>query len=69
MKPDISKLDTVDRILETALAKEREDYEFYGALLTKLKTTMVRELVEKLQDEEYKHIQMIEKMIAKLSLE
>jgi rubrerythrin len=57
-----------DEILDIALQKEKQAYNFYKRLATQTKVDMVRELIEKLCDEEYKHRKMIEEMIAQMSL-
>lgn len=57
-----------DEILDIALKKEEQAYNFYKRLSTQTTIEMVRELIEKLCDEEYKHHKMIEDMIARMNL-
>ena len=63
-----TELKTSDQILQAALAKEEEAHQFYGELLLHCHAHIVRELVEKLKNEEYKHIRMVKEMIVKLNL-
>ena len=65
---DAIKLTTPDQILQAALVKEEEAHQFYGDLLTHCQVQIVRELVERLRNEEHKHIRMVEEMITKLNL-
>jgi rubrerythrin len=62
-KPELS---TPDRILEVALAKEKEAREFYDEQATRCRVDFVRKLLEKLRDEEARHIRMVEGMMTKL---
>lgn len=55
-------------ILEAALKKEKEAYHFYDDLLQGTKVIIIQELLEKLRDEENKHILMIKKKLAKIKL-
>ena len=61
------ELKTPDQILQMALAKEKEARDFYDAQATYCPVDFVRQLLEKLKDEESKHIRMVQSMIAKLS--
>jgi rubrerythrin len=54
-------------ILHAALKKENDAYHFYGDLLNTTKVLFLQELLEKLRDEEHKHIIMIQKEIAKIT--
>jgi rubrerythrin len=65
MRAENKKLRTPIDILEAALAKERDAYRFYDDLLKEVKVVMVQEILEKLRDEEHKHILMIEREITK----
>ncbi len=65
---DKRRLSTPDEILNAALAKERQSRAFYAGLAEQCRIEMVRELLEKLKDEENKHIKMIEEMLADLRL-
>ena len=59
---------TLNQILEVALGKEEEAHRFYDQLLGECRADTVRELLERLKNEEYKHIRMIEEMITRLNL-
>jgi rubrerythrin len=61
-------LTTVGGILEEALEKEIEAHEFYGRLLAQRSSTTIRDVLEKLKDEEYKHIRLIRRMLGNLEL-
>ena len=61
-------LSTPVAILEAALKKEEEAYHFYDALLQDTKVVIVQELLEKLRDEESKHILMVKKILTKIKL-
>jgi rubrerythrin len=65
---DNRRLNTPDEILNAALAKERQSREFYARLAQQCQIEMVRELLEKLKDEENKHVKMVEDMLAALRL-
>jgi len=65
---DYRRLSTPDEILNTALARERESRAFYAGLAEHCRIEMVRELLEKLKDEENKHVKMVEDMLADLRL-
>jgi rubrerythrin len=58
---------TPNQILQVALGKEEEAHRFYDQLLGECRADMVRELIEKLKNEEYKHIRMVEAMITRLN--
>jgi rubrerythrin len=59
---------SVDEILRTALMKEKGARDFYEGLLLHCRVELVRQLVEKLRDEEAKHVRMIEAMMSQLRL-
>jgi len=65
---DNRRLNTPDEILNAALAKERQSREFYARLADQCRIDMVRKLLEKLKDEESKHVKMVEDMLADLRL-
>jgi rubrerythrin len=65
---DNRRLSTPDEILNAALVKERQSREFYAGLAEQCRIDLVRELLEKLKDEENKHVRMIEDMLADLRL-
>lgn len=53
-------------ILNAALVQEKRAYDFYTKLSARCQIGFVRELIETLEDEEYKHIKMIESMLVQL---
>ena len=65
---DRRRLRTPDEILNAALAKERQSCQFYSGLAEQCRIDMVRQLIEKLKDEENKHVKMVEDMLADLRL-
>ena len=60
---------TPDQILKEALAREKEARDFYAGLATQTHVVFVRELLERLELEESKHIALVQDMITKLNLE
>ena len=62
------ELTTPDEILAVALAKEEEAYDFYAGLANQCELEVVRELLEKLKDEEAKHSHLIQNLITNLNL-
>lgn len=62
------RLSTPDEILNAALVKERQSRQFYGLLAEQCQIETVKELLEKLKDEENKHVKMVEKMMTDLKL-
>ena len=58
-------LSTPVDILKVALEKERKAYHFYNELLKDTKVVMIQDILTKLRDEEYKHIQMIERELTR----
>jgi len=70
MGDDMTELNTPMSILKAALKKEKASYRFYDDLLKKHKSIeILREMIEQLREEEYRHIQIIEKKITKLGLD
>jgi rubrerythrin len=69
-RPVMKKLElkTSDQILQVALAKEKEARDFYDEQAAHCRVDFVRKLLEKLKDEESKHIRMVQGMIAKLNV-
>ncbi len=56
-------------ILKRALEKEQAAYRFYDGLMKKYRSIeIIRETIEQLRDEEYRHIKMIENQITKFDL-
>ena len=66
MTTDSQALSTPMAILEAALEKEKAAYRFYNQLLNNTNVGILREIIEHLLEEEYKHIQLIEKKMAAL---
>jgi len=62
------RLNTPDEILNAALAKEQQARQFYAGLVDQCQIDMVKQLIERLKDEENKHVKMIEEMLANLRL-
>ena len=62
--PDLS---TPDQILKKALQKETEARDLYAELADKTSVGFVKELLETLQNEESKHVHMIQEMLRKLA--
>ena len=60
------ELRTPDQILEVALAKEKEARDFYDEQAARCRVDFVRKLLEKLRDEEAKHIRMVQSMMTTL---
>jgi rubrerythrin len=59
---------SADEILRIALRKEKQALDFYRGLALQCGVELVRELVERLRDEEAKHVKMIETMLSRLRL-
>jgi len=59
-------LTTPDAILRKALEKETQARDFYAELASRTSVSFVRELLETLQNEESKHVRMIQDMIGRL---
>jgi rubrerythrin len=69
-RPAMKKLElkTPNQILQMALAKEKEARDFYDEQAAHCPVDFVRKLLEKLKDEESKHIRLVQGMITKLSV-
>ena len=67
MSTEINTPQTPIEILQAALKKEYDAYHFYGDLLNTATVMFLQELLEKLRDEEHKHILMIQKEIARIT--
>ena len=61
-----AKLSTPNQILKTALQKEIQARDFYAELARQTSVDFVKELLERLQNEESKHVRMIRTMLARL---
>ena len=59
-------LQTPVEILQAALKKEKEAYHYYDTMLNSTTVVFLQELLEKLRDEEHKHVLMIEKILTKM---
>lgn len=59
-------LKTPAEILRIALQKETQAHDFYAEQGARCKVLFVRELFDKLETEERKHIRMIQEMIQRL---
>ena len=57
---------TPDQILQKALEKETQSRDFYEGIALGCSVDFVRELLEKLRNEEAKHMRMIQGMIERL---
>ena len=66
MAPRQHNTTTPDQILQKALEKETQARDFYGELALSCAVDFVRELLEKLRNEESKHMRRIQDMRAKL---
>jgi len=66
MTIDPHTLSTPMAILEAAIEKEKAAYRFYDQLLNNTNVGLLQEIIEHLLEEEYKHIQLIEKKMAAL---
>lgn len=63
---DYTGLKLPEDILNVALEQEKKAHDFYTQVSAHCQIEFVRTLIEKLKDEEYKHIQLIEGMLAQL---
>ena len=66
MAPHQHTMTTPDQILQKAMEKETQARDFYAELALTCSVGFVRELLEKLQNEESKHMHMIQDMIGRL---
>jgi rubrerythrin len=57
---------TVAEILQKALERETQARDFYAELASSCGVSVVTEFMEKLQNEESKHIRMVKDMIGRL---
>jgi rubrerythrin len=60
-------LNTPCDILQAALEKETQARDFYADLAARSNVDYVKELLLTLQNEEFRHMRMIEKMLARLN--
>jgi rubrerythrin len=68
MSEDGKVLSTPAEILRVALRKEENAFRFYDNMLNTPKADFVRALIERLRDEEAKHVRLIQKEILKFNL-
>lgn len=61
-----AKLTTPDQILKTALQKEMQARDFYAELANQTSVDFVQELLLNLQNEESKHVHLIQNMLGRL---
>ena len=59
-------LSTPEGILQTALQRDEETYHFYGEMLTRQPVGILRSVVERLKDEEYRRIRWLNQMLSSL---
>ena len=64
----MSTVRTPDEVLEAALRKERASRAFYAAMRAQCRIAMVTDLLDRLEGEEQRHIQMIEEMMTNMRL-
>jgi rubrerythrin len=64
--PQQTGLKAADRILAAALAKEESARDFYIRLAAQCRVDFITELLERLRDEESKHVRMVRDMISRL---
>jgi rubrerythrin len=65
--PEQHALRTPNEILHAALEKEMQARDFYAELAVHIKVDFVKELLLKLQNEETKHVHLIESMLGRLA--
>jgi rubrerythrin len=61
-----NRLNTPEEILRAALEKETQARDFYARLHTDCSVDFVKELLLKLQNEEAKHVRLIQDMMGRL---
>ena len=66
MSASRERLSTPGEILRAALRKEQAAHRFYDELLKRSKIGISRELLERLREEEGRHVRIIEKELAAL---
>ncbi len=60
---------TPGEILNKALAKEKAAFDYYDKMLKSSNIELIRDLLQDLKNEEYKHMKMIETRIARMNLD
>ncbi len=61
-------ISSTGELLKAALAKEQQAHDFYDHAILQCKIKPVQELLERLKDEETRHIRLIRDMLVKLEL-
>ena len=64
----MAKPGTPSEILDMALRKEQSAYRFYDRMARSSAGTIMLDLLEKLREEEGRHVQLIERKLAALRL-
>lgn len=62
-----TQLKTPVEILNAALKKEHAARDFYAGLADRCRVDFVQDLLRRLQNEEEKHVDLIQKMLARLA--
>ena len=57
---------TIAQILDMSLTREQQAHAFYEGLAATCSVVCIRELLDRLKDEESKHVSMIQKMQMRL---
>lgn len=65
--PEQRALRAPNEILQAALEKELQARDFYAELAVHIKVDFVKDLLLKLQNEESKHVHLIQGMLARLA--
>ncbi|MDD4061018.1 MAG: ferritin family protein [Kiritimatiellae bacterium] len=61
-----TRLTTPDQILKAALQKEMQARDFYADLAARTSVDFVQDLLRNLQNEESKHVRLIQAMLGRL---
>ncbi|MGD0016044.1 MAG: ferritin family protein [Verrucomicrobiia bacterium] len=64
---EIRESRTLDQILQEALRRENEAHDFYADLAIHCNIDFVKELLEKLKNEESRHARWVQDMITRLN--
>jgi rubrerythrin len=68
MSADRSSPPTPVDVLNAALRKEQAAYRFYDTAYKEARVAEVRELLEKLRDEEARHVRLVTKLLERIAL-
>ena len=63
MEPNVAKARTPADLLEMALTKEKLSYAFYEQMQQHASVGLLRELVETLKNEEWRHVRLVERKL------